>query len=437
MDDLTISASGVSAYTATSGNGTVGAVNGKGTATATGAYGKQTATVFGYGVRDFVANLSNVGGTKITAGTGTLTSLTGTGTADATGYYATSNSKGIDPSFVSAGGGSYGKGSVGAITGNATATATGDATKGTAYSYATGIDSLTVNSGSGYKGTGSIGAITGYGKAVQSGKYTGGYGTYGISDSAFTSGGAKGGGTIGAVKGTAFSTNGAAVFGIDDTTAYAATDLGNIGGYANSGYVATYGIKNSAFVANGGNIGAISANAAKASAAGSYTHGIYDSLFSAGGNIGNISVTKGDIGGGTPYTAYGYVRILAGFSAGANLTVDAGDTAVAGKSIGSVSVQGRFISSDLIASVDDGGDAAWGQGNDVSTGSGSIGGVTIGFPITPYTAAYGVSGLYHGIEAKTLGAISWGGSAIASDTLVDAGNSGAVGFPSDVRVRAL
>jgi hypothetical protein len=371
-------------------------------------------------------------------GTGTLGAVTGTGIANATGYYSTATAKGIDPTSLTAGTG--GVGAVGAIYGKAVATATGDAAgaKSSASADAVGIDQLTVASGTSYKGSGTIGAVTGYGKAVGAAAAGSADGdAYGIRGSSFTAGGFKGSGSIGAIKGSAYALDNdaftsATAYGINNVGAYAVGDITSVSGYAlKATQYGGYGIKNSAFVAGGNISGGITASAGAASTIATPTYGIKNSLFSAGGNIGNVNVTKGDVAGGL----YGPTRILAGFNAGSNLVVDAGDTAVAGKSIGSVNIQGRFVGSDLIASVDDGGDAAWGQANDTGTGSGSIGSVTIGLPLTPTTAAG--SAISHAIEAKALGAISWGGSAIVSDTNVDANGNASAVDSGDVRVRVL
>jgi hypothetical protein len=275
-------------------------------------------------------------------------------------------------------------------------------------------------------------------------------GRTGIDDSKFTAGT-----SIGSVTGSATGILGNVGFfseGIDSSTFAAGTGIGAITGTTTSTDATANGISESVFRAAGGGIGAITASTA--SPASTETVGdsgsdfrdsglaIDASIFSAIGNIASIQVNSGSVNNS---------RFLAGYDIGSDLTVSAsGDLTAASTSIGTVNIDDYLIGTDIIASVDHGGDAVWaldsggGGSDDVSLGGGSIGAVTLGVPADGNFIAGDVSGtgshVDHGIEAETVTSVNNGGGGAEFVTggtpgVIDNNESGSRFAGAEVQVR--
>ena len=215
--------------------------------------------------------------------------------------------------------------------------------------------------------------------------------------------------------------------GIQDSTfATGNGSLGKIVGVATG--PSAIGITGTNFRAVGGDVGNIVAVGGPGSGGGSAL-GLVDSVVTTTGNIGTVNVT-GEVDSS---------KILAGVDLGVDFAVgnntgyygyyyyipsdpNADDTVVAGKSIGNVSVSGAFLNSDLIASVDSGGDAFGTDDSGTDSvplgGGGTIGTVHLltGGAFTGSISAFDEFGQFSGIEASTIGAVTVGSPTQAVST---------------------
>ncbi|HEX4085493.1 MAG TPA: hypothetical protein VHY22_11315 [Chthoniobacteraceae bacterium] len=473
IQDMTVYAGSASGLPSTAGVSTIHNIDGtaKGVATGAGAHVKAlgidpskfySGTVYSYYGESVVQNVLPLipGNTAAASSIGNVTgtaygSATGENNGGAYSLVLGMFTVGLDAGVpVSGAGGAAAKGTVGAIYGSAKAYAVGTGT-GSYIAAATGVGFLRVDAGYyNHQSTGSsITSLKGY--AISSNAKAG-TAVAGINSPAVGLGHIYlySGGSIGAITGTSTQGTGAGFTpgygaGIYNTHAVAITSIGDIkatntgtganmrgiqkshftaGTEIDGVYVKTAGAGDSIYGSSfrayntGANLG-IGYVKAYVPSGDAKTVGIVNTAFTTNGSIGAITVTGSVFSTSNAYTS--------GFFAGDLLdgtTVNAGLAVTADATIGAVSITGYF-GADLVASVSPTNTSYFGR-NNTDTSTGTIGAVSISYP-NP-TAISGTANF--GIEAATLGTVTWGGASVpdtGSGTIINDGN--AVG----VRVRAI
>jgi hypothetical protein len=388
--------------TATAGTGTIGNVTGTAVSTATSTNG--SAKTSADGIYSLFLAAGSAFGAGTIGGTGYIGNITGTATATGNSSKGgdSASADGIYNLDVYAGFTQDGSdfGSTSSKVGNVTGSGTANDGDDNAYAYGIRISLIysagsignldgdavgAADDGDGIRTT-SANARTSVGNIEGTSNVDDGiYETY---VSALT--------TIGNITGTSSRTSGGYGDGIFRSQFVAGSGIGNIVGTTADTGSGSYGIYSSAFRAGTGSIGTITASTAEAGG-----EAITSSTFSAVGNIGAISVT-----GGVQSS-----RFLAGIDIGTDVSLSAGEAnAAVAATIGAVTVSGAFDFSDLIAAVNAGaGSTTWGNADDTAVAGGSIGAVSIG--VGALTGAN--NGLSHGILADTIASITVNGNPVA------------------------